>query len=645
MAEGGGMRRIFAILWFTAGAVTCWDGAASAQGAGRQTACAQALRAGRDLPRWCGGREGALAPPFDRACDDRQWVGLRLDAIACPDAPSATGTWHVSEPFARSRDARLRRVCQYTWQPALRERATPDVAALPDRPDLRLERDCDVVGAHALPTEVTDALQAAWSGQVEQPDWSAAAPFALAPTEVAVIDGGYGGLDFGGNVPATVVHAVAVSSVIRAIACPGAGDGPFCAVGTPNYPAMQYVLRGLPGEIGGYFGTQLEYAAQVAAAVDDWQALAPATRARHLVLNLSLGWDGAYDVTRAGRVPGAVALWATRYAACEGALLIAAAGNRAADSDTGPLFPAGWETLPRDCDGAPARGRVYSPLVHAVGGVDGRDAPLGIARDGATPRLVAPAAAVVVTADTVLEDDGPTAPLSGTSMAAAAASGTAALVWSLRPGLSADQVMEAVYLAGEPLGQPADFGLPGPPQGQRRLSVARAFALACPEAAAGGACPPAASRPALPAPRPAGADATAPFDDLVAALFAGAEEGQADPGAADPPAAPTQSFEPFTVPQPGSPNCPICGFIDTSLYVKLDDALAGYALGTPIVHTWRFDSTWVDIKLTPLQVGTSFLFNLSTPLGGKSPKAAWLQIPVTNEKGTTVLTSSELFVK
>lgn len=606
--------------------------------------CERGARDGRELPWWCGGREGRLAPPFANACDDRQWVGLRIEPIACPAAPSRRGTWHVSEPFARSRDVNLRRICQYTWQPAFPERPQPDVAALPDRPELRLERDCDVVGAHALPEEVNDALAASWSSQVELPDWSEAAPFEVAPVQVAVIDAGYGGMFYGGHVPQMEHHAVAVSSVIRNIACPDRGAGAFCNVKTPNYPAMRYIRRGVPGELGGRFGTQLEYATAVANAVDDWLQTPLAQRPRNLVLNLSLGWDGEYDVTQSARVPGAVALWATRYAACRGALLIAAAGNRADESDAGPLYPAAWEALPRGCD-EPIRPGIYSPLVHAVGGVDGRDGPLALARAGGTPRLVAAGSLIVVPADTLLGDSLPATELmSGTSMSAAAVSGAAALIWSVRPDFGPDQVMHVLHRTGEPLGLPAEFGMQGQIQQQRRLSVARAFARVCPEGVAAGACPGAQSRPTLPDPRPAGGDATPAFDDIVAFLYGDAEVGAEAPGAENPPAAPTSYFEPFTVPQPGAPNCPVCGFLGTTLHGKLDESLAHLTLGTPVAKVVRFDGTSVDIKLGPLPVNGPFQIDLSTPLGGKAPLKGWLQLPVT-EDGKTVLTSSELFIQ
>ena len=110
-------------------------------------------------PWFCGRREQPLDPPFADACPDALWVGYRLDSGACPAAPSALGTWTVSEPFARSQDARLQRLCSYTWVPASAARPEPDVAALPDVRTVRMERDCQVVSGHAAPPQaVADEL-------------------------------------------------------------------------------------------------------------------------------------------------------------------------------------------------------------------------------------------------------------------------------------------------------------------------------------------------------------------------------------------------------------------------------------------------------------------------------------------------------
>ena len=507
--------------------------------------------------------------------------------------------------------------------------------ALPDSPGLRLERDCEVVGAHALPDPVDEGLFAAWTDQVELPDWSGSAVIPVTRVRVAVIDGGYGDAD-DGVPPETVPHPEAVSSVIRAVACPALGSSAICAAFVPNYTALRYVRRGVTGELGGFFGTQAELAVAMAEAVDDWRLTPAAQRPLRLILNLSLGWDEQYNLSEARRLPALAAAWATHDAACEGVLIIAAAGNRATDADSGPLSPAAWEQRALECPGD--RGRSKRPTLYAVGALDGRDAPLALARPQGTPRIVAPGASVVVPLDTQAANGEATVTLSGTSMSAAAVSGTAALIWSLRPGLDAHDVMRIIYQSGEPLGRAAEFGWS--PAEQRRLSVARAFAEACPLGVAVGHCPTAANRPILPAPRAAGVDAT-PDLGLFSLLFDNAIPQAIDPNA-QPADALSNYLSPYVVPQPGSPSCPVCGFWGSKLYGQLDPDLIGADLGT--AYVWVKTANGVSaIKLGVLPDTEPFLFELGAELLGQTPYSAWLEVPIT-EFGKTTITSSDLFI-
>ncbi len=605
----------------------------------RHQRCLRQARRGR-RPAWtCGGRERAVPPA---ACTDRQWVARRRGRGPCPEARSHRGEWRITRPFSRSRDRQLQRVCLYTWAAFDADRPEPDIAALPDRPSIRLERDCEVVSAHALPGEVTDALRASWETQIELPDWSVADPQG-APTpasvRVAVIDNGFGGVANSPDLPADMVdHAEAMSSIVRAIGCPERGEVGYCPVGAPVYGAMPYIRRGQEGELGGYFGTHLEYAAAVAEAVDDWRTEPARTRPAHLVLNLSLGWTGEHDVTSTGRLSGQVALWATRYAACKGALLIAAAGNRGVDGGEGPLYPAGWESRPRDCgdagDLAP-----YAPLVHAVGGVDGRDTPLSIARAGASPRIVAPAALVSVQLETLSsqEDHDATEVMSGTSLAAAATSGVAAMVWSLRPELPPWAVMQRVWASGEPTGAPAEFAYAGAPE-RRRLSATRAFEAACPDGLEVGRCPLGDARPEGSEPRPAGIPAGPDMAQIAELLYAQAAAVASDPDAPPTPDAESTYAAPYTVPQPGTPTCPICGFVGATLYGKLQADPAG----TATIYA-KTASDGFTVKLPSLEDGAPFKLDLAAELPIDELVSAWLLVPVSAE-GKVSLTSSELFI-
>ena len=572
-----------------------------------------------------GGREAPLAAPLAESCSDQTWIGLRLAGGLCPQpGRSSDGFWQVEAPFSRADDAHMQAVCQYRWISP--RRLEPDVSVLPDQADLRLERDCDVVVGHAAPEAVSAALQTAWRDQMELPDWRAAAPFDTSAVQVAVIDGGFHlRLEPRRAARLGQDHPVAVSSVIRAIACPDLGEGAFCAAGTPNYPALPYIRRGIIAELGGRLGALSDYAIRVVGAVDDWRGMPDAIRPARLILNLSLGWDQQH--TSRARLASWLAERATRYATCQGALLIAAAGNRAHDADRGPMLPAAFADQARGCGAMPD-----GPLVYPVGGVDGRDRALSVSRPEGTPRLVAPAAWVSVPIDTVERFGGSTAVMTGTSMAAAAASGAAALIWGLDPQRSADDVMALLYASGEPLGRPAEFGLAGE---QRRLSVGRALGQLCAEVPD---CLPAASAPVLPPARAAGIDAQAPIDVVLGALLAEAEVMEPVPEAA-PPEGESAFVSPWVGPQPGVPNCPVCGVLESTLVGRLTPPLHG-AFG-------KLRVVWFDARgrhvtgVRGLPVDAPFAVDLGEvdgPLLG-----AWLEAPI-EVFGKTLFTRDALII-
>ncbi|MEZ4435101.1 MAG: S8/S53 family peptidase [bacterium] len=217
-----------------------------------------------------------------------------------------------------------------------------------------------------------------------------------------------------------------------------------------------------------------------------------------LVINLSLGWDPANRPPRmnpasdaalpsalrhlAGRNLGVSELAvyaAVSHAACTGALVVASAGNDPLGlGETGSLLPAAWaqDVLPaRLCDGFARAPLGNRPLLLAVGGVDLRDRRLSNARNVSTPRLVAPAEQAAVRLPV-----GDWVVLTGTSVAAAVASGAAAAVWQQRPGATAADVAAALYQGGVRLGRPAEVRHAGSTFEQRRLSVCGALAIGDP---------------------------------------------------------------------------------------------------------------------------------------------------------------------
>lgn len=294
-------------------------------------------------------------------------------------------------------------------------------------------------------------------------------------------------------------HGLQMGRLIADIACPDAD--PNC------HEQLRYTLA-MPREDwasgpewlrGGLHGTQGDLALAVYEAVGGWherRLAEPLKSAPRLVLNLSLGWqrltDDANDLHRG---PSQSLISALQYASCQGALVFVAAGNNpdegCPEQHQGPLAPAAFEEMPAptalECAalgfsppwaasypvfGGPGD---YTPLVHAVGGVDEFDQPLINARVGGRPRLAALGANGLVASP-----GGSTEPLTGSSVATAVAAGAAAILWSYRPDLRPDEVVDLLHVSGWELGDPADFGLiNGGNWDINRISVCAALDAAC----------------------------------------------------------------------------------------------------------------------------------------------------------------------
>lgn len=551
-----------------------------------------------------GGREAAPPAAYARASTPARWLGLIVQGTSnCPNAGRGpTGFWSVAQPFTSPAMGDLRRLCVYDWQP-FEPDAAPEPLLLPDLraggPQVvRVEPDVAVTSPQGSSVE---APIDAWSYMAEtfgeQVDLHEVVG-SVGPdrVRVAVIDSApYRDLLSLPN-QSRSGHNEGVGSLIRGLGCGGANallpsveDPVACPadfVEVVDYLGLPRLYRGnsiVSDEVeGGYFGTQSDVALAVGRAVQDWLEPVDDFVRPGLVVNLSLGWDAAYSPLRpnAQRVAARVAFEAIRHAACQGALVVASAGNHGGTGHTGPLFPAAWERLPRTCPaGAPAPpvAGTYDPLVHAVGAVDGSDRTLAVSRSAGIPRLVAPAAHVAVRNVSVTQCAGDfgfcwTSPtgtegtevLTGTSVAAGAVSGMAAFVWALRPDLRPAEVMAILYDTGADLGVPAKFGL-GALQNLRRLDACRAVSAAC--ATGAGNCP-AADIAACTLERAAGQGIDLDADYMVSVLYPEAA-GLPDPAAtkvcsaANPCTAPANlpadfTVEPFAHPQPGATNCPLC---------------------------------------------------------------------------------------
>ncbi len=125
---------------------------------------------------------------------------------------------------------------------------------------------------------------------------------------------------------------------------------------------------------------------------------------------------------------------AVAYARDRGVLIVAAAGNTG-NQDNEPTYPAAFEG------------------VLAVGAVDERDQMAPFSQHGPFIQLVAPGVDVPSTTWRGA-GRGAYASQSGTSIAAPHVSGVAALLWAMRPDLSATQIAETLRATAEDLGPP-----------------------------------------------------------------------------------------------------------------------------------------------------------------------------------------------
>jgi hypothetical protein len=282
-----------------------------------------------------------------------------------------------------------------------------------------------------------------------------------------------------GNSP----HGYTLAHLAHDLVCDGKGDQERCAAQIttrlalplikfdPKHPANNQIAR----TRGGYLGLQSDLAEAIRDEVDAWRTESPR---QHLVLNLSMAWDGnlfgGLEQEQIRELPaGTQAVYrALQYAAGFDVLVLAAAGNQKHEpcANYGPLLPAAWEEeAPRDgtCSSSDA------PLLYAVGGLQANGKYLDNARPGGMPRRAA---------------YGETSIFAGSSVATAVASSIAAVVWNEFPKLPAREVMEILdtRVHNHELSTNADFWFRSGPQTAlaaapkvQRLSLCTALETAC----------------------------------------------------------------------------------------------------------------------------------------------------------------------
>jgi len=283
--------------------------------------------------------------------------------------------------------------------------------------------------------------------------------------------------------PGRSPHGYALSKLAERLVC-AQGPSGHCAAQITTRLALPIIdfdpknpLHNVTDTVrGGFIGMQSDLADAIRSEVDSWRQ---EKLQKHLVLNLSLAWDGdlfgGLDEQRIAEMrAGTQAVYrAIQYAAGYDVLVLAAAGNRKREpcQNYGPLLPAAWERGAPKEEGCPESQKW--PILYGVGGVQSDGHPLGNARPGGMPLRAA------------YGENEPTAHLTGSSVATAVVSSIAAVVWDIFPEKRYHEIMKILDASGDQLPLKADFWFrssapPDPPFPiVHRLSLCAALQKAC----------------------------------------------------------------------------------------------------------------------------------------------------------------------
>ncbi len=477
-------------------------------------------------------------PPPPPALEDAAWlVTTLLDPTdpSCPDL--TTDSWTLAsgrmfndgtpglmshEFFLGMLPAHLERFCLYSWG------GVPGAHTLPTdplsiAPLAHMSIDLPVVTANGNGFEEAYRPQLAevffsQSGRINE--WS---PKGESPVRVAVVDS-----ESELSSHPYIEHASAMISIIEALACddlepnrPGEeGEHNGCNIGTYRALALPLLEDGSERTEGGYYGTRAHVAMAIVESVLGWRkALDRDEEDSQLVINLSLGWvatglggcgqgdaepwceatgHGAALLDWLSGPPVGAPNYATEaaneavhtalvYASCNGAVIVAAAGNGRDDSCNEALMaPASWSYLPaptpKECGDlgfSPpeqyTRGHLHSarPLLVPVSAVDHNDQQISATRPGTETRLVAPGYMATVGSHMT--------PLTGTSVSAAVVSGAAARLWAHQPERSQADLIDQLYATAVPTGRISELEEHGVPANtiSRRVSLCDAAGPDC----------------------------------------------------------------------------------------------------------------------------------------------------------------------
>ncbi|APR76607.1 Hypothetical protein A7982_01954 [Minicystis rosea] len=388
-------------------------------------------------------------PPASLYNEGRRWLGITSKCVMPGGSP-----WIAEPLFDPPPLPVLSSFCLYSWPTGPKSPPPPTAGDIKDLFSLsgaaELTEDVPVVFPQASsPTDLfAEGLRKAFRLQVGDASLLPSAPAAPA-VRVVVIDSTPDAAH--GQIPeGESRHGDTLAHLIEDVVC----DSGQCVAEVTTTLALPWLDRGVPGLHGGHIGTLSDVARAVARALSRWQhdmATAPFSTPPHLVLNMSIGWEhtpGIADcyVSELSTMgpPARAVLGILQYAASQGALIVAAAGNDTGGPTPPPglLCPGRYQALAQIAD--PQR-----PLLVAASGVDYQDAPLETTRPYGVTALVGLGLGGVAWGP----GDSLPAPLTGSSVSAAVVSAVSAVVWAHEPSYAPEDIIEAVYDGGTDLGQ------------------------------------------------------------------------------------------------------------------------------------------------------------------------------------------------
>lgn len=414
----------------------------------------------------------------------------------CPEP--ADPTWTVRPMFPGATNADLQLYCVYerdagTESPSPFSELPPGVTStFLGQYGMDVVFDRMVLSPQADTTNMVAAYNQRFAAEAGAPDWTSAPSELDTRSRMVLIDsspvlGPPPAASHVFNTAGDGDHGFLLAHLAREIGCFGSLEDrclfdlhtrPALRYGTPPWPVGDATD---PAEVTeGSWGTIGMLAEAVWDELRLWNA---AGRSYPLVINLSIAWhpyfDGGVGDAIEVREEGATvdgrnqepytvrwaaldpdrwakdvhAVWdVLAQARCQGALVVAAAGNRSGGPSgwTGPMLPAGWGAVPLSqlppCDTDEVEDWREAPLVYAVSGLEEPGVELSVNRPESRAPLAAYGDHAVSGRGIISRDD----PLTGTSVSAVVVSTTAALLWAELPELTPRRVMIRMYEGARP---------------------------------------------------------------------------------------------------------------------------------------------------------------------------------------------------